>query len=115
MSDDPDSPEGIEVTAEQFKAAMGSFAAGVTIVTTIDAAGVPSALTATAFSSVSMKPPQCLVCIDKRARTYQPLLLKGHFAVNILKDNQQALSARFAAPVLDRFAGVRWRPGDVTG
>lgn len=103
------------VSAAEFKAAMASFAAGVTIITTIDASGAPQALTATAFSSVSVSPPLCLVCIDKRARTHQPLLRQGCFAVSILSAEQEQLSARFAAPIADRFAGVRWRPGEVTG
>jgi flavin reductase (DIM6/NTAB) family NADH-FMN oxidoreductase RutF len=107
--------EPASVKAEEFKAAMASFAAGVTVVTTMDERNFPQALTATAFSSVSVSPPQCLVCIDKRARTYQPLLLKGCFAVNILSSDQESLSARFAAPLSDRFAGVSWRGGDVTG
>lgn len=103
------------VSPEEFKAAMGSFAAGVTVITTVDADGVPHAVTATAFSSVSIRPPLCLVCIDKRARPYRPLLLKGRFAVNILNAQQEALSMQFAAPVADRFASVAWWPGDVTG
>ncbi len=103
------------VTAEEFKAAMASFAAGVTIVTTLDASGLPQAMTATAFSSVSMSPPLCLVCIDKRARPYRPLLLSGSFAVNILSAEQQALSAKFASAASDRFEGVDWRHGDITG
>jgi flavin reductase (DIM6/NTAB) family NADH-FMN oxidoreductase RutF len=103
------------VSAEEFKAAMASFAAGVTIITTVDASGAPQALTATAFSSVSVSPPLCLVCIDKRARTHQPLLRQGCFAVSILSAEQEELSARFAAPIADRFAGVTWRPGNVTG
>jgi len=103
------------ITSENFRAAMGSFAAGVTVITTLDAAGTPQAATATAFSSVSLSPPMCLVCIDRRARTYQPLLVHGCFAVNILRADQQWLSARFASAVPDRFANVPWNPGDVTG
>jgi flavin reductase (DIM6/NTAB) family NADH-FMN oxidoreductase RutF len=93
---------------------MASFAAGVTIVTTTDPSGDPEALTATAFSSVSVSPPLCLVCIDRRARPHRPLLMKGAFAINILSSEQEALSARFAAPLADRFAGVNWQPGEVT-
>ncbi len=103
------------VTADEFKAAMASFAAGVTIITTLDEAGSPHAMTATAFSSVSASPPLCLICIDKRARPYRPLLLRGSFAVNILSAQQQALSAQFASSLPDRFAGVDWRHGDITG
>ena len=103
------------ITAENFSAAMGSFAAGVTIITTLDAAGTPQAATATAFSSVSLSPPLCLVCIDRRARTHRPLLVHGCFAVNILRADQQWLSARFASSIADRFLDVPWSPGEVTG
>jgi flavin reductase (DIM6/NTAB) family NADH-FMN oxidoreductase RutF len=102
------------VAPEEFKAAMASFAAGVTIVTTLDPAGAPQALTATAFSSVSLQPPLCLVCIAKRARAHGPLVTNGCFVINILSAEQKALSMRFSAPIADRFAGVSWRPGDVT-
>lgn len=107
--------EATAIDAESFRAAMGSFAAGVTIITTLDSAGVPQAVTATAFSSVSMSPPLCLVCIDRRARTYRPLVLTGCFAVNILRADQEWLSARFASSLVDRFAAVPWRPGAETG
>lgn len=107
--------DGSDFAPEDFRAAMGSFAAGVTVITTLDANGAPQAVTATAFSSVSLSPPLCLVCIAKRTRTYQPLLLKGSFAVNILRAEQEWLSARFASSAVDRFASVAWEPGAVTG
>ncbi len=106
---------GREIALEDFRAAMGSFAAGVTVITTVDASGAPQAVTATAFSSVSLTPPLCLVCIAKRTRTYQPLLMKGSFAVNILRAEQEWLSARFASSAVDRFASVSWEPGTSTG
>ena len=107
--------DGHVIAPEAFRAAMGSFAAGVTVITTLDAGGTPQAVTATAFSSVSLSPPLCLVCIAKRTRTYEPLLLKGSFAVNILRAEQEWLSARFASSALDRFASVSWEPGGITG
>jgi flavin reductase (DIM6/NTAB) family NADH-FMN oxidoreductase RutF len=109
------SMEGTIIKPEDFRAAMSSFAAGVTVITTLDANGAPQAVTATAFSSVSMTPPLCLVCINKRTRTHQPLLLTRHFAVNILGADQQWVSARFASSAGDRFASVEWSAGDTTG
>jgi flavin reductase (DIM6/NTAB) family NADH-FMN oxidoreductase RutF len=103
------------VAADEFRAAMGSFAAGVTVITTLDASGAPQALTATAFSSVSLAPPLCLVCIARRTRAHEPLVSRRNFAVNILRAEQQWLSARFASSVADRFAAVAWQPGDVAG
>lgn len=101
--------------AEEFRAAMGSFATGVTIVTTRGDDGTHQALTATAFTAVSLQPPLCLVCVDRRARAHAPLLLHGSFGVSILGTDQEAIAAQCAAPVKDRLAGLRWRPGIHTG
>lgn len=107
--------ETYSVSADRFRAAMASFTAGVTIVTTVDAAGHPNALTVTAFSSVSLTPPLCLVCVDRCGRTYQSLVRAGCFGVNILAGHQRSLSAHFASSLSDKFAGVPWKPGDFTG
>lgn len=101
--------------ADEFRAAMGSFATGVTIVTTLDAGGCHQAMTATAFTAVSLEPPLCLVCIDRRARAHAPLLVHGCFGVSILGSDQESAATQCAAPVRDRLAGLRWRPGARTG
>jgi 3-hydroxy-9,10-secoandrosta-1,3,5(10)-triene-9,17-dione monooxygenase reductase component len=103
------------VTVDQFRAAMGSFAAGVTVVTTVDAHGTPFGLTATAFSSVSREPPLCLVCVSHAAEAYPVIVRTKHFAVNFLSADQEALSARFATHGLDKFDGVEYRPGAAAG
>jgi flavin reductase (DIM6/NTAB) family NADH-FMN oxidoreductase RutF len=103
------------VTSDEFKAAMASFAAGVTVVTTLDPANNPHALTATAFASLSMTPPLCLVCVDKRARAHGPLLATRRFAVSVLSADQQALSVQFANGDEDKFQGVAWTRGPATG
>jgi 3-hydroxy-9,10-secoandrosta-1,3,5(10)-triene-9,17-dione monooxygenase reductase component len=108
-------PGTVALTADGFRAAMASFAAGVTVVTTLDDAEEPQAVTATAFSSVSLDPPLCLVCIDRRGRTYRPLLFKRRFAVNILRADQAWISSQFASTRPDRFARVPWRRGLATG
>lgn len=110
-----DQNEASSVTANNFRAAMASFAAGVTVVTTMDSSDRPHALTATAFSSVSVAPPLCLVCIDRRSRTYQSVVRRGCFAVNILNADQRSLSVHFASSIVDKFEVVRWRAGEVTG
>ena len=103
------------VTPEQVRSAMASFAAGVTVVTTLEADGSPQGLTATAFSSVSMQPPLCLVCLDHRSRTFTALTEKKRFAVSMLKHSQEPVSNQFAAAEGDKFADVPWTPGQVTG
>lgn len=91
--------------------AMGCFATGVTIVTSLDAAGVPVGLTANSFTSVSLDPPLLLVCIANTAGTAPALRTAGHFGVNVLQIGQQPASNRFASRGEDRFANLPWAPG----
>jgi flavin reductase (DIM6/NTAB) family NADH-FMN oxidoreductase RutF len=108
-------PAMTSVTDDDFKRAMGSFAAGVTVVTTMDASGRAWGLTATAFTSVSLRPPLCLVCVDRRAGSLQALYESRKFAVSLLARGQEELSQRFASRAEDKFAGVGVVPGPVTG
>jgi flavin reductase (DIM6/NTAB) family NADH-FMN oxidoreductase RutF len=103
------------IGAAEFRAAMGSFAASVTVVATLGPDGRAHGLTATAFSSVSIDPPLCLVCIDRRARAHAPLLASRRFAVSVLGAEQQASSRHFARDTDDKFDGHAWVPGSVTG
>jgi flavin reductase (DIM6/NTAB) family NADH-FMN oxidoreductase RutF len=99
------------VTATEFRSALRHFPAGVTVVTTRDAAGGPSGLTASAFTSVSLDPPLVLVCVDHAATAYPDLQTHGRFAVNLLGKSQEHLARRFALSGGDKFAGVACRPG----
>jgi flavin reductase (DIM6/NTAB) family NADH-FMN oxidoreductase RutF len=99
------------IDGELFKRVLGSFATGVTVVTTRDDAGLPKGMTVSAFSSVSLEPPLVLVCIDLKAECYGDLARIGRFAVNILGEGQREISRRFATKGVDRFEGVPLRPG----
>ncbi|MSQ41468.1 MAG: flavin reductase [Dehalococcoidia bacterium] len=89
MSDAP------ALDARAFRTLLGRFATGVTVVTSVDG-GTPLGMTANAFSSVSLNPLLVLVCVDRKASMYEPLLRSGHFAVNILAADQQPVAAFFA-------------------
>jgi flavin reductase (DIM6/NTAB) family NADH-FMN oxidoreductase RutF len=82
-----------------FKKVMGSFASGVTVVTTPagPAGGEVRGITVSAFMSGSLDPALCVVCIRKQARLYPLLVEAGHFGVSILARDQQALSNYFAS------------------
>lgn len=103
------------VSKDEFKQVMGSFAAGVTVITSVDEAGEASGMTATAFSSLSMDPPLCLVCIDKRAGSHAVISASRRFAVNLLRADQQELSNRFASRRDDKFDGIAQHPGEHGG
>jgi len=79
----------------RFRQAMGSFATGVTVIT-VDYAGEVQGMTANAFTSVSLDPLLVLVCVDHRARTHAHLHAKKRFGVNVLAENQQAISEYYA-------------------
>lgn len=99
------------VDAETFRRAMANFASGVTVVTTSGAGGRPYGLTATAFSSVSLRPPLVLVCVGHESETHPHFRTHGVFAVHFLREDQQDLSARFATSGGDKFQGLDWRSG----
>lgn len=99
--------------ARALRDAFGAFLTGVTVVTTINAAGQPIGFTANSFTSVSLDPPLLLVCLAKTSRNYDALTGAEGFAVNILSEDQKQISNTFARPVEDRFAAVEWKRGPV--
>ncbi len=85
-----------EVSAADFRHAMGHFATGVTIVTSIGVDGEPVGTTANAVTSLSLDPPLLLVCFDRSSFTLQAVREHGAFVVNVLGAPQRHLSANFA-------------------
>lgn len=98
----------------QFRAALGMFATGVTVVTARTAQDELVGLTINSFNSVSLEPPLVLWSLSRRSMSLEAFSAATHYAVNVLAAEQQELALRFAAPVGDRWAGTAWRPG-VTG
>lgn len=84
------------VSAADFRNAMGHFATGVTVVTSVRPDGEPVGTTANAVSSLSLDPPLVLVCFDRSSLTLEAVLTHGAFAVNVLAAPQRQLSANFA-------------------
>lgn len=105
----PDYRQGSD--ARTLRDALGCFATGVTVVTTISETGEPVGLTANSFTSVSLDPPLLLVCVAKTSSSLKVLEVSNHFAVNVLHIGQQPVSNVFAKTVDDRFGQVAWQPG----
>jgi flavin reductase (DIM6/NTAB) family NADH-FMN oxidoreductase RutF len=97
--------------AKELRRVMGHFATGVSIITTRDRHGNVYGLTANALTSVSLDPPLLLICIDRRAETFAHFYDSKSFTVNILKEEQQELSSRFAKSGGDKFSGLSHRAG----
>lgn len=84
----------------EFRKALGRFASGVTVVTTVREEGAHEesmhGMTANAFVSVSLDPPLVLVSVDNRSRMRELLTESGRYGVNILSREQEAFSQHFA-------------------
>jgi flavin reductase (DIM6/NTAB) family NADH-FMN oxidoreductase RutF len=87
-------PEGF--SGKDFRSALGAFATGVTVVTTMGE-GVGYGMTVNAFSSVSLDPPLVLVCAISGTQGSKEIDRNGCFAVNILAVDQEPLSSYFAS------------------
>lgn len=101
----------------EFRRAMSRFATGVTVVT-VKAGDRRHGMTVNSFTSVSLDPPIVLWCAEKGARTLRLIEESGVYAVSVLGEEQQVLSQHFAtrsSEGQDRFEGVPWYPGPVTG
>jgi len=100
------------VDADTFKKALGSWASGVTIVTS-QLGDERLGMTVSAFSSVSLSPPLVLVSADKGSNTNALIQRSRAFTVNVLSGEQSALSNLFADKKREaiRFDGLRCQTG----
>jgi flavin reductase (DIM6/NTAB) family NADH-FMN oxidoreductase RutF len=103
------------IDPRELRNALGAFATGVTIVTTLvndehDGQG-PVAMTANSFSSVSLEPPLILWSLARNAQSFKAFEQAEHFAVHILHSGQQGLSNICATKNADKFAEISWHPG----
>jgi flavin reductase (DIM6/NTAB) family NADH-FMN oxidoreductase RutF len=85
------------INSSDFRKAMGAFGTGVTIIT-VDLDGEVHGMTANAFASVSLEPTLVLVCVDHSTRTHAHLHTKKRFGVNVLCEDQRAISEYYARP-----------------
>src|SRR3954451_3220986 len=100
-----------------FRDALGLFATGVVVITSAGNAGSNGdrsgylGATVSSFSSVSLDPPLILFSIGRHSKAFAAWQSVDSFAVNILGENQSALSTRFARALTDKWDGVSVCPG----
>lgn len=92
-----------------FRKAASNWASGVAVVTATDDDEGPSGLTMTSVTTLSLKPPQYLICLDQNSATLKRILRSGMFCINYLNISQEEISKAFASKstdktnILDRF------------
>jgi flavin reductase len=109
-------PGGDMADTKVLRQILGTFATGVTVVTT--GGPTPHGMTANAFTSVSLDPPLVLICVGQGAVMHGKLS-GGSFGVSVLASGQETIARHFAN--LDRpigaaqFDGIGCNPGRLTG
>jgi 3-hydroxy-9,10-secoandrosta-1,3,5(10)-triene-9,17-dione monooxygenase reductase component len=82
-----------------FRQVAGSFASGVTIITT-GKEGECRGFTASSFTSLSLEPPLVLVCVHRESNTLPVIQHTGAFAINILSQSQEHASRLFSSRIV---------------
>jgi flavin reductase (DIM6/NTAB) family NADH-FMN oxidoreductase RutF len=102
----------------EFRDALGLFATGVVVITSAWNVGCGNGnrdgylgATISSFSSVSLDPPLILFSIGRHSKAFTAWQSLDRFAVNILSENQSAISTRFARALTDKWDGVKLCPG----
>lgn len=93
-----------------FRAVLGHFASGVVLVTGTHHSE-PAGFTCQSFFSVSLDPPLVALSPSRSSKSWPKVASSGHFCVNVLASEQEALARTFANSGADKFAGVGWSPG----
>ena len=102
----------MSIDKDEFRAALGRFSSGVTVITTKDRSERLHGITVSAFGSVSLEPPLISACIDKRAGSHHAFEESEFFNVNILDETQQYFSDHFASHLPDKFDGIEYFESD---
>lgn len=102
------------ISAEEFKQSLRYWASGIAVVTTKPKGKDALGMTVSSFASVSLEPPQILVCLNHSAETGNGIQESGFFAVNVLTSEQESVSNDFsgAHSMQQRFASNSWSFGD---
>ncbi|MFB8398242.1 flavin reductase family protein [Streptomyces yangpuensis] len=109
--------ERAPVSPAEFRAVLGNFASGVTVITAPpgeDENG-PSGFACQSFASLSLDPPLVTFMVARTSTTWPRIARAGVFCVNILGAEQGGLCRSFAVSGADKFAGVTHTPAPVTG
>lgn len=97
------------LNAENLRAAMRAWSAGVTVVTAVHE-GQKHGMTVNSFTSISLDPAMITISLKTGSRTYDLVTSSRKFGLTILSMEQTQISDIFAGrfpEIEDRFAGVQ--------
>ena len=94
-----------------FRQALGQFATGVCVVTTVPHGKAPIGMTINSFASVSLEPALVLWSIQNNSECFADFEAADGFAINVLSSEQGALSSQYARKVEHRLEAAHFRLG----
>jgi flavin reductase (DIM6/NTAB) family NADH-FMN oxidoreductase RutF len=110
-------PPAAGVDEASFRRAVGRFASGITVLTAVED-GLDHAMTASAFTSVSLEPLLVLVCVETEARFHDAITGVGQWAVSVLDASARPVADWLATrgrPLHDQLDRVPHHRGPLTG
>lgn len=94
-----------------YRSALGNFATGVAVATTLSADAARIGITVNSFTSVSLTPPLILISVGQSNLSFPQFQRCRHFAVNVLSVDQRAIAQRFAVKAEDKWRDIAVRAG----
>ena len=107
LDTDPHAPGDLAA----FKNAFRRHAAGVAVVTALDAQGTPVGFTATSLASMSAVPPLATFNMAKSASSWPAINETERVVIHLLGLRNRELAERLSGPNTERFVGDHWRVG----
>jgi flavin reductase (DIM6/NTAB) family NADH-FMN oxidoreductase RutF len=95
-----------------FRNCLSRFATGITVVTCMDAKGVPHGMTVNSFNSVSLDPPLILFSLARDARSLASFEAATSYAVNVLAADQMDMSQKFSMAGEEKWQDTNWSTGE---
>lgn len=82
--------------SRELRDALGRFATGVCVITTVTESGQPLGLTANSFASVSLDPPLVLWSLQNSSDVFDTFAEPKFFCINVLEKGHEQHSGQYA-------------------
>jgi flavin reductase (DIM6/NTAB) family NADH-FMN oxidoreductase RutF len=101
----------MNIDGRELRDALGRFATGVCLITTVSEEGEALAMTANSFSSVSLDPPLVLWSLQNNSDVYDIFARPRYYAINVLASEQESLSNQYARKGQHQLDSAHFSPG----
>ncbi len=98
----------MSLDTQEYRRALACFPTDVTVVTAVGRRNEIIGITANSFSSVSLDPPLVLFSLNRNAYSLAAFLSSQHFAVNVLRQDQEQISNQFSQALGKKWEGVEY-------